>query len=81
MNRHISTVIIAPLTSTTRNYPTRIDCQFAGKKGQIVLDQIRYGFQILRRMISGSSFNSARNIHFLSRRVRLDTVSRLRRGR
>lgn len=41
MNRHISTVIIAPLTSTTRNYPTRIDCQFEGKKGQIVLDQIR----------------------------------------
>ncbi|MBU0473836.1 MAG: type II toxin-antitoxin system PemK/MazF family toxin [Bacteroidetes bacterium] len=41
MNRNISTVIIAPLTSTQRNYPTRINCQVQGKEGQIVLDQIR----------------------------------------
>jgi len=41
MNFNISTVIIAPLTSTKRNYPTRVDCQIQGKAGQIVLDQIR----------------------------------------
>lgn len=41
MNRHISTVIIAPLTSTIRNYPTRVTCQFQGKEGQVVLDQLR----------------------------------------
>ena len=41
MNMHISTIIIAPLTSTQRNYPTRINCTVQGKKGQIVLDQIR----------------------------------------
>lgn len=41
MNRHLNTVIIAPLTSTRRNYPSRIDLSFQGKKGQIVLDQIR----------------------------------------
>jgi len=41
MNRNISTIIIAPLTSTQRNYPTRINCQVQGKDGQIVLDQIR----------------------------------------
>jgi mRNA interferase MazF len=41
MNRHIGTVIIAPLTSRTRNYPSRVDCSFQGKQGQVVLDQIR----------------------------------------
>jgi len=41
MNKNISTIIIAPLTSTLRNYPTRINCRVQGKEGQIVLDQIR----------------------------------------
>ncbi|NJM49426.1 MAG: type II toxin-antitoxin system PemK/MazF family toxin [Alkalinema sp. RU_4_3] len=41
MNQHLSTVIIAPMTSQGRNYPSRIDCKFQGKSGQIVLDQIR----------------------------------------
>src|SRR5437773_11559557 len=40
MNRHIATVIIAPLTTRGRDYPTRIACQFQGKPGQIVLDQL-----------------------------------------
>jgi len=35
------TVIIAPMTSTIKNYPTRVTTTFQGKKGQIVLDQIR----------------------------------------
>ena len=41
MNRNISTVIVAPLTSAQKNYPTRINCQVQTKQGQIVLDQIR----------------------------------------
>ena len=41
MNRHIATVIIAPMTTKGRPYPTRIPCHFQGKDGQIVLDQIR----------------------------------------
>ena len=41
INKNISTIIIAPLTSTQRNYPTRINCHVQGKEGQIVLDQIR----------------------------------------
>lgn len=41
MNAHIATVIVAPLTTRGRGYPTRVDCQFQGKDGQIVLDQIR----------------------------------------
>ena len=41
MNRHINTVIIAPLTSKSRNYPTRVKTRFSGRDGWIVLDQIR----------------------------------------
>lgn len=41
MNDHISTVIIAPMTSRIRKYPSRVTCIFQGKEGQIVLDQIR----------------------------------------
>ncbi|MCF8316906.1 MAG: type II toxin-antitoxin system PemK/MazF family toxin [Ignavibacteriales bacterium] len=41
MNHNISTIIIAPLTSRLRNYPTRVPCKVEGKQGQIVLDQIR----------------------------------------
>ena len=41
MNQHIATVIIAPMTTQGRSYPTRIPCEFQGKAGQIVLDQIR----------------------------------------
>lgn len=41
MNDLIATVIIAPMTTQGRDYPTRIRCTFEGKEGQIVLDQIR----------------------------------------
>ncbi len=41
MNHHIATVIIAPMTTRGRSYPTRVACTFQGKQGQIVIDQIR----------------------------------------
>jgi len=41
MNRHIRTIIVAPLTTSGKEYPTRIPCEFKKKKGHIVLDQIR----------------------------------------
>jgi len=41
MNHYIGTVIIAPLTTKGRSYPTRIPITFQRKKGHIVLDQIR----------------------------------------
>ena len=41
MNKYIQTVIIAPMTTKGRPYPTRISCHFQGKEGQIVLDQLR----------------------------------------
>ena len=40
MNAYISTVIVAPLTTKGRPYPTRIPCRFRGKAGHVVLDQI-----------------------------------------
>ena len=40
MNRHIATVIVAPMTIKGRTYPTRVSCVFEGKEGEVVLDQI-----------------------------------------
>ena len=55
MNRHVRTVVVAPLTSMTsksRGYPTRVPCRFKGKAGQVVLDQIRTvdGSRLVRRL-------------------------------
>lgn len=41
MNRYINTVIVAPMTTKARSYPTRVACRFQGKQGQVALDQIR----------------------------------------
>ena len=41
MNRYISTVIVAPMTTKGRKYPTRVPCTFQGKEGQVVIDQLR----------------------------------------
>ncbi len=37
----LKTAIVAPMTSKGFNCPTRIQCTFQGKKGMILLDQIR----------------------------------------
>jgi mRNA interferase MazF len=41
INFNLSTVIIAPMTTKTRKYPTRISLKFDGKEGQIALDHLR----------------------------------------
>jgi len=41
MNDVLKTVIIAPMTTKTRNWPTRVKIEFEGKDGEIALDQIR----------------------------------------
>ena len=41
INHNIRTVIVAPLTTRGQPYPPRVPCRFKGKKGQVVLDQIR----------------------------------------
>jgi len=65
MNRNIATVIIAPLKSKLRNYPTRIPCRVKGKQGQIVLDQIRTVDKI--RLI--------KKIDFLNKTVQTKTLT------
>ena len=41
MNHHIRTLIVAPMTTKGKPYPSRVKCKFKGKTGLIVLDQIR----------------------------------------
>ena len=41
MNLHLQTVIVAPMTTTIRPYPTRVPIRFQGKSGQAALDQLR----------------------------------------
>src|SRR5450432_2905099 len=41
MNQHLQTVIVAPMTTATRPYPTRVALRFQGKSGQIALDLAR----------------------------------------
>lgn len=40
-NRYLSTVIVAALTRTRKRFPTRVDCFFDAREGQVALDQIR----------------------------------------
>ena len=40
-NNFLQTIIIVPLTSTLRDYPTRVNCSFQNKSGQLAIDQIR----------------------------------------
>lgn len=41
MNRHVRTVVVAPMTTAGRPYPSRVPVRFAGKDGQVVMDQLR----------------------------------------
>jgi len=40
-NAHLRTLIVAPMTTGGRPYPTRVPCRFDGRDGLVVLDQIR----------------------------------------
>lgn len=41
MNSVLGTVIIAPMTSTLRGYPSRVELRFQNKLGEVCLDQLR----------------------------------------
>ena len=41
MNRHVRTVVVAPLTTAGHRYPSRAPVRFAGRDGQVVVDQLR----------------------------------------
>ncbi len=63
MNEHLRTVIIAPMTTTQRAYPTRVAVTFQGKKGQVALDQLRtVDRQRLVRKLGAISARIASNV-------------------
>ncbi|MBI9037204.1 MAG: type II toxin-antitoxin system PemK/MazF family toxin [Bacteroidales bacterium] len=41
MNKHLRTIIVAPMTKKSKKYPTRIEVKHERKTGWIVIDQIR----------------------------------------
>jgi len=41
LNAHLRTFIVAPMTTGGHPYPFRLACRFRGRKGHVVLDQIR----------------------------------------
>lgn len=41
MNEPLQTVLVAPMTTKQRNYPTRVNLTFGNKTGQVALDQLR----------------------------------------
>jgi len=63
MNRHLRTVIIAPMTTVARPYPTRVAVRFHGKRGQVALDQLRaVDRQRLVRMLGAVSAKTAQDV-------------------
>jgi mRNA interferase MazF len=41
MNKYLQTIVIAPMTTTSRNYPTRVKVKHENQTGWVVIDQIR----------------------------------------
>lgn len=73
MNDNIRTVIIAPMTTKSHAYPTRVSLTFSGKKGWIVLDQIRTIDQSrLIKQIGALSSRTIRDIKEVIREMLVD---------
>ena len=68
LNRNISTVIVASMTTKGRNYPTRVSCSFNDKKGQILLEQMRAvdKIRLIKRLGKVGSFVQAQVFSVLS---------------
>jgi len=63
MNNGLNTVIIAPITSTIKKYPTRVNIELQRKKGQVALDQIRtIDKQRLNKRVTRISSEDAKKI-------------------
>lgn len=63
MNSHLRTVIVAPMTTVERPYPTRVPVRFQRKRGQVALDQIRsVDRERLVQRLGAISANAARDI-------------------
>lgn len=60
MNEPLQTVLVAPMTTTVRSYPTRVNLTFKNKAGQVALDQLRAidRQRLIRRLGAISSKNA-----------------------
>jgi len=67
MNRYIRTLIVAPMSTKGRPYPSRVPCRFQGQSGVVVLDQIRTIDQV--RLV--------RRLGKISRKTLLEVLARL----
>jgi mRNA interferase MazF len=68
MNENIATVIIAPMTTKSHKYPTRVKISFNGTKGWVVLDQIRSVAK--KRILKKIGKLSAKNIEEVKNIIR-----------
>jgi len=63
LNGYLRTFIVAPLTTGSHPYPFRLACDFQGRAGHIILDQIRTvdRERLVRKLgnLSGSTLESA----------------------
>lgn len=41
MNKYLQTIVVSPMTSNSKSYPTRVEVKHNKTKGWVVLDQIR----------------------------------------
>jgi len=41
MNKHLRTIVVAPMTTSSKNYPTRVEIKHDNRIGWVVLDQVR----------------------------------------
>lgn len=63
MNKNLKTVLIAPLTTARKFYPSRVFCDFNNEPGEIVLDQIRgIDKKRLRKRLGSLNTKTASNI-------------------
>jgi mRNA interferase MazF len=63
MNQHLRTVVIAPMTTVLRPYPTRVVVRFQGKRGHVALDQLRaVDRQRLVKMLGAVSAKTAQDV-------------------
>jgi len=69
MNKFLATIIVAPMTTKTRDYPTRVPVNFSGKQGTIVLDQIRTvdRSRLIKKLGTISEFETAAVLNILQK--------------
>ena len=68
MNKYINTVIIAPMTTVMKKYPTRVNVKFMAKNGQVALDQLRCIDK--RRLVKNEGFIGSEYVYPIKRTLR-----------